>query len=96
VVAAQEQQTVDYSRWKEIVGSALAAEDVAVLSASLRANGVDFVLVGPEEEAIGGPGLHRRLEHSPCRRRVLTQGRVSLYQCGAPAAATPWRDRRAP
>jgi hypothetical protein len=83
VLAAQDQQTVDYAHWRDVVASLLTEKDAAILSSSLERHGIHFVLVGPEEERIGGPGLRRRLESLPCLRRVFTDRSIDLYEYSA-------------
>ncbi len=86
VLAGQDQQTVDYSRWKIVVTSLLAEQQKGALLSSLQHHGVEFVLIGPEEERIGGPGLRLRLNALECVQRVHLDHDISLYErrpCGS-------------
>ncbi len=84
VFAAQEEQTVDYFRWRDDVKAFFEGRARPGPEAFLDEHGIRFVLVGPEERDLGGPALDVRLGDIGSLRKVLAVGRFQLLERAIP------------
>ncbi len=83
VFAAQEQQTVDYARWRDAVRSFYDAAGRGAGRPQARVfldrHGIRYLLVGVEERRLGGPGLLESVAALPGWTKVLESPGLALF-----------------